>query len=122
MGGQTAFIGQATELKRGLAKRLSALRSASSSGRSHYAGRLAYEHRASISVEVLIVGDDESAQKLARLLKTQMVARHKPKWNASNANRVAEQKRLACLAASRRSARRRRRPASKVNAGISASA
>lgn len=85
-GSQIMFIGQATELKGGLAKRLSDHHRPGTGGRNYRAGRLIYEHRHELVVEVLMVGVGTSAQSLSRALKPTMLERHKPPWNVRTAS------------------------------------
>jgi hypothetical protein len=80
--GQIMALGTGCDRDGGLAKRQSDFRRPGSSGRNHYAGRLIYEHRHELLVEVLITGSDSHAQEIGRQLKTLMIERHRPKWKA----------------------------------------
>lgn len=81
--GKVAVIGIATAKKGGLAKRLSDFRRDSDNARRTYAGRLSYQHRAQIVVEVLMTGDDQDARVTASLLKDWMIQRYKPLWTST---------------------------------------
>jgi hypothetical protein len=80
--GRVAAIGVGTDRRGGLAKRLSDFRRRSASGRSHYAGRLIFEHLEQLEVEVLITGSDDDARDVARKLKLPMIRLHQPAWSA----------------------------------------
>jgi hypothetical protein len=82
-GGKVVVIGNATARTGGLAKRLSDFRRDSDNARRTYAGRLSYQHRAQIVVEVLITGNDQDARVTASLLKDWMIQRHKPLWTST---------------------------------------
>lgn len=94
-GSQIMFIGQATELKGGLAKRLSDHHRPGNSGRNYRAGRLIYRYRHELVVEVLIVGAGSQAQSDTRDLKPRMLQRHKPPWNVRRAVARAKPKGVA---------------------------
>lgn len=79
--GQDVFIGTGIDIKDGLPKRLYDFHRQSDSGRDYHAGRLIYEHRDQLEVQVLITGTDREAQRIARQLKRAMVERHRPAWN-----------------------------------------
>jgi hypothetical protein len=79
-GRRIMFIGMGVEKKGGLAKRLSDLHRTSPSGRDYRAGRLIYEHRHSLVVEVLIISSDMDG-RMIRELKDSMIQLHKPPWN-----------------------------------------
>jgi hypothetical protein len=83
--GQIVAIGAGTDKSGGLAKRLSDFRRPNASGREHYAGRLIYEHRDVLEVEVLITGSGNAAREVGRQLKTPMIRLHRPVWTAPNA-------------------------------------
>lgn len=83
--GQIMAIGAGTDKSGGLAKRLSDFRRPNTSGREHYAGRLIYEHRDVLEVEVLITGSSSAEREVGRQLKTPMIHLHRPVWTASNA-------------------------------------
>lgn len=80
--GDIVVIGMGTDRKGGLAKRFSDFRRPSPSGRNHHAGRLIYEHRDEVELEVLITGDRHSSPDTAKQLKTLMIEKHKPAWTA----------------------------------------
>ncbi|WP_156367684.1 hypothetical protein [Brevundimonas sp. Leaf363] len=80
LNGVVMAIGTGTDKGGGLAKRLSDFIRASWSGRNHYVGRLIYENRHRLTVEVLIVGSDKEAREIARALKKPMVHHHRPEW------------------------------------------
>ena len=82
LNGQDVFIGTGIDIKDGLPKRLYDFHRQSDSGRDHHAGRLIYQHRDQVEVQVLITGTDREAQRIARQLKRAMVERHRPAWNA----------------------------------------
>lgn len=83
--GQIMAIGAGTDKSGGLAKRLSDFRRRNASGREHYAGRLIYEHRDVLEVEVLITGSGSAAREVGRQLKTPMIRLHRPVWSDPNA-------------------------------------
>lgn len=80
--GEIVAIGVGTDKRGGLAKRFSDFRRPSPSGRNHHAGRLSYEHRKEVEMEVLITGDRHSSPEIAKQLKTPMIRRHRPVWTA----------------------------------------
>ncbi|MFA4950040.1 hypothetical protein [Brevundimonas sp.] len=80
--GEVAVVGVATDKKGGLAKRFSDFTRPSPSGRNHHAGRLIYEHRNEVELEVLITGDRHSSPDDAKRLKAPMIELHKPIWTA----------------------------------------
>ncbi|RZJ43944.1 MAG: hypothetical protein EON87_11055 [Brevundimonas sp.] len=80
LNGIVMAIGTGTDKGGGMAKRLSDFIRASWSGRNHYVGRQIYENRDRLVVEVLIVGSDSDARKVARGLKRPMVHHHRPEW------------------------------------------
>ena len=82
LNGQDVFIGTGIDIKDGIPKRLYDFHRPSKSGRDHHAGRLIYEHRDKLEVQVLITGTDREAQRIARQLKSAMVERHRPAWNS----------------------------------------
>lgn len=82
LNGQNVFIGTGIDIKDGLPKRLYDFHRPSDSGRDHHAGRLIYEHRDQLEVQLLITGTDREAQRISRQLKKVMVERHRPAWNA----------------------------------------
>lgn len=83
--GQIMALGAGTDKSGGLAKRLSDFRRPNASGREHYAGRLIYEDRDVLEVEVLITGSGAAAREVGRQLKTPMIRLHRPVWTAPNA-------------------------------------
>lgn len=83
--GQIMAIGVGTDKSGGLAKRLSDFRRPNTSGREHYAGRLIYEHRDVLEVEVLITGSGRAAREVGQQLKTPMIRLHRPVWSDPNA-------------------------------------
>ena len=85
LGGQIVVIGTGTDKGGGLAKRLSDFRRPSPSGRDYYAGERLHEDLDRPRVEVLITGHGLQAREIAQQLKTPMILRHKPSWNATNA-------------------------------------
>ena len=82
LNGQDVFIGTGIDIKDGIPKRLYDFYRPSDSGRDHHAGQLIYRHRDQLEVQVLIVGTDREAQRIARQLRKAMVERHRPAWNA----------------------------------------
>jgi hypothetical protein len=82
LGKVVTYLGCATEGKgRGLRKRLADFVRPSENGRRHHAGKLIYEHRDQVQVEVLIVGEDYRAGIIATQLKTALLAQGRPAWN-----------------------------------------
>lgn len=79
--GQDMAIGTGIDIRQGLPKRLYDFHRPSPSGRNHHMGRLIYEHRDQLEVQVLITGEGRQAQRLARQLRAAMLERHKPAWN-----------------------------------------
>jgi hypothetical protein len=82
LDGQIVVIGTGTDLRGGLAKRLSDFIRPGSSGRNYPAGERIYTKRDRLEVEVLITGSDSHAQEIGRQLKTLMIERHRPPWTA----------------------------------------
>lgn len=85
LGDQLVALGSGTDRMEGIAKRLNDFRRLNASGRDHHAGRLIYERRHELRVEVLITGSDGAAMELARALRSPMRKRHKPHWNVPEA-------------------------------------
>lgn len=79
--GQDVAIGTGIDIRQGLPKRLYDFHRRSPSGRNHHMGRLIYEHRDQLEVQVLITGEGRQAQRLARLLRPHLLVRHRPAWN-----------------------------------------
>lgn len=78
---QTMALGTGTDSKGGIAKRLSDMIRPSWSGRDHHLGKLVYDNRRRLAVEVLLTGSGHEAQAIARKLKVPMVNLHQPSWN-----------------------------------------
>ncbi len=81
LNGQDMFIGTGIDIRQGIPKRLYDFHRPSPSGRNHHMGRLIYEHRDQLEVQVLITGEGRQAQRIARQLRAAMLERHKPLWN-----------------------------------------
>ncbi len=79
--GRIVFIGWSTEMPGGLGKRLADFIRRSPSGRKHAAGKLIYRYRKEVTIEVMVIGIDRHAQRIARQLRGLMIVRHKPAWN-----------------------------------------
>lgn len=81
---EVVYIGCAREYaKGGLKKRLSDFTRPGDSGRKHYAGQMIYEHRETLEVDVIVTGADYQAGWTAQRLKTALLGRRKPVWNAT---------------------------------------
>ena len=80
--GEIVGLGMAGEWDNGgFRKRLSDFTRPGWSGRDHKMGRLIYEHRYELNLELLILGSDSSAACLAKELVPAMIALHRPKWS-----------------------------------------
>ena len=80
--GETMFLGHAA--KGGLGPRLGAYRSPKGSGKNHHAGRLIYEHRAEIEMQIAVM--NKPAEQILRLLDTEL-RKTQPEWNVPNGHR-----------------------------------
>lgn len=81
LNGQDVAIGRGIDIRQGIPKRLYDFTRRSWSGRNHHMGRLIYEHRDQLELQVLIVGVGQEAQQIARQLSKAMIERHEPSWN-----------------------------------------
>lgn len=83
LNGQIVALGSGTDKKHGIEKRLYDLSRPGKSSRDHNAGRLIYEHRYELVVEVLITRRGQTtATEIAEELKWPMIRRHEPIWTA----------------------------------------
>ena len=82
LNGQIVVVGSGTDKKHGVEKRLYDLSRPGKSSRDHHAGRLIYEHRDELVVEVLLTGVGPRAREIAEDLKWPMIRRHVPTWTA----------------------------------------
>lgn len=89
LNGQDMAIGTGIDIRQGLPKRLYDFHRRSPSGRNHHMGRLVYDHRDRLEVQVLITGEGRQAQRIARQLRAAMLERHKPLWNVKRDRRPA---------------------------------
>jgi hypothetical protein len=80
--GETMFLGHAA--KGGLGPRMQAYRSAKGTGQNHYAGRLIYEHRAEVEMQIAVI--DKPAEQIVQLLKAEL-RKGLPLWNVPNGHR-----------------------------------
>ena len=87
LNGRDVAIGTGIDIRQGMPKRLYDFHRPSRSGRDHHAGRLIYEHRDQLEVQVLITGDGRQAQRIAGQLKAAMLERHKPVWSIARSPR-----------------------------------
>ena len=95
LDGEIMYIGKAVEEVPGFFKRLYDFHRLNKSGRKHFGAELVYEHRDVVEVDVLIVKTGWRVD-VAKELRTVMIERHSPPWNASeNAIDDAIQERLA---------------------------
>lgn len=84
LAGRVVYLGCATELNgRGLRKRLRDIYCRGGTYRNHHAGRMAYQHREDIEIEVLVTGSDYRAGAKARELRRQMLEDIRPIWNVA---------------------------------------
>lgn len=103
LDGQIMGLGCGTEYQNGgLAKRLRDFVREGDSGRKHYLGQQAYEHRGEVEVEVLVLGSDQAAAWTAKDLKLAYLKQHLPQWN------VAPSRVEAALELTRQAAKRMR--------------
>ncbi len=82
LNGETMFIGHAA--KGGLGARLGAYRNAKGTGQNHHAGRLIYEHRAEVEMQISVM--DKTEEQILRLLDAELLKRL-PVWNVPNGHR-----------------------------------
>ena len=84
LGKEVVYIGCGREYANGgLMKRLFDFVRKGDSGRKHSAGRMIYEQREALEVDVIITGNDYAAGVTAQQLKNALVASKKPTWNAT---------------------------------------
>jgi hypothetical protein len=88
LDGTVVYLGRATEFANGgFTKRFHDFTRKGAGGRSHYAGKLAYEHRRKLEVEVIVTGIDHTAAWTAKRLKQAFLAKQRPPWNVPAAHR-----------------------------------
>ena len=76
------YIGSATEnLNGGFRKRLTDYVRDSDSGRTTESGRLMYEHRANININIIKTGSDVGAIAVALGLEVMLINKYDPEWN-----------------------------------------
>ena len=80
--GETMFLGHAA--KGGLAGRLGAYRNPKGTGKNHYAGRLIYEHRAEVEVQIAVL--DKPAGQILKMFDAELYE-GRPAWNVPNGHR-----------------------------------
>ncbi|MDE2441605.1 MAG: hypothetical protein KGP14_11320 [Betaproteobacteria bacterium] len=80
LDGETMFIGRAATQGSGLKARLDAYRKPNGTGRNHYAGRMIYEHRAEIDMQI---AELDLPPFEINLLADKMIACLQPRWNMS---------------------------------------
>lgn len=80
--GETMFLGHAAEGE--LTGRFGAYRNAKGTGKNHYAGRLIYEHRAELEMQIAVL--DKPAEQILRLFDAELCER-RPVWNVPNGHR-----------------------------------
>lgn len=81
LDGEVVAIGRATEVGRGLSKRLGDLRRSKGSAGAHHIGRMIRKHVDELELEVLIVGRNHHAAEVTKVLRREMNRFHQPKWN-----------------------------------------
>ncbi len=78
------YIGKATELKNGgFRKRLRDYTRVSNSARNYSAGKMMYEHKSNIVIEIFIVEQNAHGIKKAEELEKNFIKKVNPKWNSS---------------------------------------
>jgi hypothetical protein len=92
LDGKIVFIGQVTETPGGFAKRLADFRRGNSSGRNSGSGKLIFDNRLQLKLDIIVLGSDKHAVAETKLLKRLMIARHKPVWNHRRAQLIKVQK------------------------------
>ena len=80
--GETMFLGCAA--KGGLGARLRAYGRAKGTGKNHHAGRLIYERRADVEMQIAVM--DKPAEQIELLLITEL-AKQRPLWNVPDGHR-----------------------------------
>lgn len=81
LNNEIVYIGKATELKsRGFRKRLRDYTRKSDSARNYPSGRLMYQHRNEVCIEIFIL-TGSSAETIERI-EAQLIDATNPKWNA----------------------------------------
>ena len=80
--GETMFLGCAA--KGGLDGRLRAYRSAKGTGQNHHAGRLIYERRADVEMQIAIM--DKPAEQIELIFDTEF-DKERPPWNVPGGHR-----------------------------------
>lgn len=78
LDGEIMFIGRAAAEDSGLKTRLDSYRRRKGSGRNHYAGRMIYEHRAEIEMQIATL--DLPPFEINRLADC-LIADLQPRWN-----------------------------------------
>lgn len=88
LDGAVVYIGRATEFANGgFSKRFRDFTRKGAGARSHRAGKLAYEHRHQLEVDVIVTGIDHAATWTAKRLKRAFLAKEVPPWNVPAARR-----------------------------------
>lgn len=81
LGDEVVAIGRATEVGKGLSKRLGDLRREKGSAGAHHIGRMIRKHIDELDLEVLLVGRDHHASEVTKVLRREMNRFHQPAWN-----------------------------------------
>jgi hypothetical protein len=79
LNGETLFLGHAP--KGGLGPRLKAYSSPKGTGQNHHAGRLIYEHRAKVEMQIAVI--DQPAEQIVQLFEAEL-RKGLPPWNVPN--------------------------------------
>ena len=81
--GEIDYIGKATELNNGgFRKRLRDYTRTSDSARNYPSGRLMYQHKDKLHIEILVFERTESSVAMIESRERQLIAEIAPKWNA----------------------------------------
>lgn len=81
LNGKDMYIGCGTQISAGLGKRLFDYVRESDSARDDHSGRLIYQHRDQVALDIIPTGTNRAAARVANDLKRAFLAEAKPDWN-----------------------------------------
>ena len=82
LGESLMYIGKATEYANGgFRKRLHDYYRDSDSARKSKAGKKIFEHRAELTIEIIVTGTDRAGSQIATCLEDLFIERYNPSWN-----------------------------------------
>lgn len=90
LNGEIKYFVQATEVKHGLQKGLRRLSGPEQTGNKSYGAQMVRRHKHDLTVDVLIVGEGESAASNTKDLKKALNRLHDPEWSKPAKRRMAK--------------------------------